>query len=69
MTNKVGIYMRYVQSVCPSVLLSMKADVEFTHLTGMGAAALTLVLVEPFLVPNFSCLLRTSRGGLATEFT
>lgn len=55
--------------ICASALLSMEAYMEFTHLTGIGAAALTLVLVEPFLVPNFSCLLRTSRGGLATEFT
>lgn len=38
----------------------------FTYLVDGGAA---LVLGEPFLVPNFSCLRRTSRGGLATELT
>lgn len=36
----------------------------------MGAAAVVEAAVdEPLVVPNFSCRRRTSRGGLATEFT
>lgn len=36
----------------------------------MGAAAAVEAAVdEPPLVPNLSCRRRTSRGGLATEFT
>jgi len=35
----------------------------------MGAAAAVELADEPLMVPNFSCRRRTSRGGLATEFT
>lgn len=36
----------------------------------MGAAAAVEAAVDdPPMVPNFSCRRRTSRGGLATEFT
>jgi len=35
----------------------------------MGAAAAVELAVELRTVPNFSCRRRTSRGGLATEFT
>lgn len=36
----------------------------------MGAAAAVEEAVdEPLVVPNLSCRRRTSRGGLATEFT
>lgn len=36
----------------------------------MGAAAAVEAPVDkPLVVPNFSCRRRTSRGGLATEFT
>lgn len=38
-----------------------------THL--IGAAAAVELAVEPLVVPNFSCRRRTSRGGLAAEFT
>lgn len=38
-----------------------------THL--IGAAAAVELAVEELVVPNFSCRRRTSRGGLATEFT
>lgn len=40
------------------------------HTDLMGAAATEEAAVdEPLVVPNFSCRRRTSRGGLATEFT
>lgn len=35
----------------------------------IGAAAAVELAVEVLVVPNFSCRRRTSRGGLATEFT
>lgn len=36
----------------------------------MGAAAMVEAAEDaPLVVPNFSCRRRTSRGGLATEFT
>lgn len=41
-------------------------NAELTHLADGGAA---LVLKEPSLVPNFSCLRRTSLGGLTAELT
>lgn len=34
-----------------------------------AAAALEAAVDKPLVVPNFSCRRRTSRGGLATEFT
>jgi len=39
-----------------------------THLMG-EAAAVEAAVDKPLLVPNFSCLRRTSRGGFAAEFT
>lgn len=40
-----------------------------TGRTFMGDAATVEAADEPLDVPNFSCRRRTSRGGLATEFT
>lgn len=40
-----------------------------TGRTLMGAAAAVEEADEPLEVPNFSCLRRTSRGGLTAEFT
>lgn len=40
-----------------------------TGRTLMGAAAAVEEADDPLEVPNFSCLRRTSRGGLTAEFT
>lgn len=48
--------------------MKMSALLHSTDL--MGAAAMVEAADDvPLVVPNFSCRRRTSRGGLATEFT